>query len=81
MRKFQKLGAAMIVAAVMASGIGSTVHASGGATAAQKTALCAAIESAETQLSASTNPYVVKYLTALLAGLEKLETLLGGCGE
>ena len=81
MRKFQKLGAAMIVALVMAAGIGSTVHASTAPTAAQKTAICAAIETTEAQLAASTNYFVKKYLAALLATLEQAEALLGGCAS
>ena len=85
MRKLQKFGAAMIVAVVMAAGMstfGTTVSASGGTdAAAQKTAVCAAIETTEAQLAASTNPLVKKYLAALLAGLERLEALLGGCAS
>ncbi|MCU1382972.1 MAG: hypothetical protein JWL71_1669 [Acidobacteria bacterium] len=82
MRKIQKFGAALIVAAVIASAMSATrVYASDGVTAAQKSALCAAIESTEAQLTASTNVFVKRYLSALLAGLEKLEVLVGGCAS
>ena len=81
MRKMQKLGAAMVVAAVLAAGLGSNLHASGTVTPLQKTAICSAIETTEKQLVASTNPFVKAYLQALLAGLERLETLLGGCAS
>jgi hypothetical protein len=81
MRKVQKFGAAVVVAAMMASGItifSAPVHASG-VSAAQKSYLCAQIDKAEAQLAASTNPFVVKYLKAILAYLQGLENLLGGC--
>ena len=84
MRKIQKYSAAVIVAVVMASGLtvfSPKVYASGTVSAAQKTAICSAIERAEAQLTASTNPFVKKYLAALLAGLEKLEVYFGGCAS
>ena len=81
MRKIQKLGAAAIVAAILASGM-TTVHASGRTiTAAQKTYICAQIEKTEAALSSSTNPFVIKYLSALLGYLERLEVLVGGCAS
>ena len=82
MRKIQKYSAAVIVAAVMASGMtvfSPNVYASGTISATQKTALCAAIDRYEAQLAASTNPFVKKYLTALLAGLQAIENYVGGC--
>ena len=79
MRKIQKLGAAAIVAAILASGM-TTVHASGTTiTAAQQSYICSQIEKAETQLAASKNPFVIKYLSAILAYLQRLEVLVGGC--
>jgi hypothetical protein len=82
MRKIQKFGAAMIVAAVLATtGLASTVHASDSLTVSQKTAICSAIETTEAQLAASSNYFVKKYLSALLAGLENLESYFGGCGS
>jgi hypothetical protein len=81
MRKIQKFGAAMIVAAVLATGLGSTVHASGSLTVSQQTAICSAIETTEAQLAASSNYFVKKYLSALLAGLQNLESYFGGCGS
>ena len=79
MRKIQKLGAAAIVAAILASGM-TTVHASGRTiTAAQQTYICAQIEKTEAALSSSTNPFVKKYLTQILAYLQSLENLVGGC--
>jgi len=50
MRKVQKLSAAVIVAATIASGttmFSTTVHASGTITAAQQTYICAQIDKAE----------------------------------
>ena len=76
MRSVKKFGAAAVVAAMMASGMtvfSSTVHAAG-SSAPTRSAICDAIDKAEAQLAASTNPFVKKYLTALLnylAGLEK----------
>jgi hypothetical protein len=86
MRKIQKFSAAVIVAAVMASGTIFTtpVYASGGSftySASYKASICASIEKTEAAVSASTNPFIVKYLTAILAGLEKLEMLIGGCAS
>jgi hypothetical protein len=81
MRRVQKFGAAAVVAAMMASGmiIFSTPVYASGTSASQQSTLCAAIESAETKLATSTNPFVQKYLTELLAYLQSLENLIGGC--
>ena len=80
MRNVKKFGAALAMVGVMAIGMttfGTTVHASTGAPT--KAAICASIESAEKSLSSSTNPFVVKYLQTLLAYLQRLEVLVGGC--
>lgn len=79
MRKVQKFGAAAVVAAILASGM-TTVHASGTTiTAAQNTYICAQIEKTEVALSSSSNPFVKKYLTQILAYLQSLEKFVGGC--
>jgi hypothetical protein len=68
---------------MLASGItvfSTPVYASGGG-APSKGAVCSAIENTEAQLAASTNPFVKKYLGALLNALEKLEVLVGGCAS
>ena len=41
--------------------------------------ICTQLEKAETQLAASKNPFVIKYLSAILAYLQRLEVLVGGC--
>ena len=80
MRNVKKFGAALAMVGVMAIGMttfGTTVHASTGAPT--QASICASIAKVEAAVSASTNPWVKAYLNAILAGLQRLENLVGGC--
>jgi len=73
MRKIQKFGAAMIVAAMMASGMtifSTPVYASGDSTTTTKTTICHLLASAQTAVTGLPDSLLKSYLLKQIAAAE-----------